>query len=287
MLWNEPVRNVEDLERDALAVIDKAVAAGGLVCAPLLSGGHDSIVACHLASKHPSFGHVVHHINTGIGARAARLHVEAVCKEFGWRLVVHRSPITYERFVRERGFPGPGRHQWIYNRVKDRCIRVITPKQTPTILITGCRKFESTRRMGHVDPVQVGEVNKEGKVRERKRIWTAPCHDWSEAEQRAYMNAHSLPENPIKRTPLAMSGECFCGAYAIPGERRMIEHYAPDVAEEIDRLTPIARECGTHAEWGTRPPDEPKGIVNASTGPLCNGCDRRLYAAGVNLFSGL
>ncbi len=284
MLWNEPIRDEQELTKDALAVIDKAVESGGKVFAPLLSGGHDSLTACHLASQHPAFYGDVHHIDTGIGARAARLHVEAICKEYGWRLIVHRSPVTYERFVRERGFPGPGRHQWVYNRIKDRCVRMITPKKIPTILLTGCRRFESTRRMGSVEPVKIGETNKAGKVSARKRIWTAPCHDWSEAEQRLYMNAHSLLINPIKRTPLAMSGECFCGAFAMPGERRLIEHYVPDVAEEIDRLTLIARECGTHDEWGTRPPDEPKGIVASSTGPLCNGCDRRLCAAGVTLF---
>ncbi|OWK34367.1 hypothetical protein FRUB_10338 [Fimbriiglobus ruber] len=57
------------------------------------------------------------------------------------------------------------------------------------------------------------------------------------------------------------------------------------MAEEIDRLTVIAKECGTHAVWGTRPPSEPNGVVLAKTGMLCNGCDRRAMYAGL-LFDG-
>lgn len=280
-LFVDKPRKVAELTTSALAVIDTAFAAGSEKMLPLFSGGHDSLSACHVAAQHPRFGGDVHHIDTGIGSRKTRLFVEETCRELGWKLNVYKSPETYEKFVRTRGFPGPGRHQWIYVLIKERCVRQMMRRMPATAIVTGCRKEESTRRMGNVEAVKVGELSKKtGKVSNLKRIWTAPCHDWTHAEQRAYMDEHDLPRNPIKESPLGMSGECFCGAFAAPGELELVRRYAPDVAAEIDRLSAVAVECGTHSEWGTRP-DKCKGMVVAQTGALCSSCDRRAAAAGL------
>lgn len=205
-----PVRQEPDLVASGLAVIDSAFDAGATRMLPLFSGGHDSISACFVASKHPKFEGSVHHINTGIGAKATRQFVGDACDELGWTLVVHQSNFSYERFVQRLGFPGPGSHQWVYNKLKDRCVSTMAKGLGPVALITGCRQQESTRRMGHVEPVKIGETGKKtGQVRRKNRIWTAPCFDWSSAEQRSFMDAHDLPRNPIKESPLGMSGECF------------------------------------------------------------------------------
>lgn len=274
-------RAAEALLASGLAVIDAAVSAGAVSFAPLLSGGHDSICACYVASQHPKVSPAAYHIKTGIGARAALDHVRFVCRDFGWTLTELKSSETYEKFVRERGFPGPGMHQWAYVRLKERCIRqIIGSLPGKVALITGCRSAESERRMGHVAPVQVGEVSKKtGKVREKRRIWTSPCHDWTDAEQRLFINEFGLPRNPLKESPIGMSGECFCGAFARPFELDLIRLYAPDVAAEIDRLSLIARECGKHHVWGTRPKGDQRNVV--ATGPLCSSCDRNARAAGV------
>ncbi len=141
--------------------------------------------------------------------------------------------------------------------------------------------------MGSVEPLKIGEQSpKTGRVSNKYRYWVAPCHDWSNEDQREFMDEHDLPRtNPIKESPIGMSGECFCGAFAKPGEIDMIRKYAPDVAMEIDRLKLIAIECGKHSVWGTRP-DRKKGIVVAQTGPLCNSCDVRAMAAGIIIDSG-
>ena len=281
-LFPQIQREPSELLASALAVIDAGFAAGAETMSPLFSGGHDSLCAAHIASQHPRIGRDVHHINTGIGAKKTRVFVDEVSKEYKWPLNVHCSPETYEKFVRERGFPGPGRHHWIYVRIKDRCVRqmVRQHRRGKVGLITGCRREESVRRMGNVKPVQVGEVSKKtGKVSEKRRVWIAPCHDWTSEEQIAYMDEHDLPRNPVK-VALGMSGECFCGAFASPGEIGRIRHHVPDVAEEIDRLAVIARECGTHSEWGTRPPED-TGLVAIESGPMCSACDRRAYAAGL------
>jgi 3'-phosphoadenosine 5'-phosphosulfate sulfotransferase (PAPS reductase)/FAD synthetase len=279
-------RDEEDLLASALAVIDAAFETGAHEMLPLFSGGHDSLSACFVAAQHPRFAGEVHHIDTGIGAHATRSFVETVCREYGWTLTVWKSNFSYERYIRRLGFPGPGSHQWVYNKLKERCVSKMGKGRGPVVLLTGCRRQESTRRMGSVQPVKVGEISKKtGKVTRKNRIWTAPCYDWSSDEQRRFMDAFALPRNPIKFSPLGMSGECFCGSFARPNELELIRHVAPDVAAEIERLTEIAKECGTHACWGTRP-DRRRGLVVTQTGPLCSSCDLRAAAAGL-LFEGI
>ena len=274
------MRTVDELMESAADVLHKGIcAAGTWNIEPLLSGGHDSIVATHLASQHPRFAGVVNHIATGIGSQYTLRFVESLCDAQGWELRVWTSKETYEKFVRERGFPGPGRHHWVYVRLKDRCVREITRGKARRVLVTGCRKEESVRRMGHVEPVKIGEIEG-GKVVNRKRIWTAPCHDWTKAEQQLYMDEWGLPVNRLK-VLIGMSGECFCGAFAAPGERDLIREHAPDVEEEIVRLTEIAKECGTHCEWGTRPPKDAK--IAVQSGPLCSSCDRRAAVSGIEI----
>lgn len=288
--------NTEDLLPRALAVIDEAVH----ICryarmAPLFSGGHDSYCACFVASQHRKFDGRVYHIDTGIGSRLTRMFVEQVCKDEGWKLNVLKSvqtlgetvPPTYEGFVRKYGFPGPGRHGAIYRMLKDRSVRAITRhagRHHATILVTGCRSMESMRRMGHVERVKVGVVNKQGRVEEPYRIWTAPCHDWLSEDQVDFMNLYGLSRNPVKLSPLGMSGECFCGAFARPGELDMIRAVVPDVAAEIDRLQVVARECGHPPEkcsYGG--PRLKKGEEVLETGPLCTTCDVKARLAGLNV----
>lgn len=278
-LFTTTDREPDALLASGLAVIDQAIVAGARVVVPLFSSGNDSQCAIHVVSRHPAFAGTANLIDTTIGAKSSRHHADEVCEQHGWNLAVHRSNFSYEKFVRRLGFPGPGSHQWVYNKLKDRCVGKLV-KGTKAALITGCRSEESVRRMGHVEPVKIGETSKKtGITRKTNRIWTAPCHDWTAGEQAAYMDEHDLPPNPVK-IALGMSGECFCGAFASPGELGRIRCHAPDVAEEIDRLTGIALECGTHAGWGTRPPKQ-KGLVNVQSGPLCSSCSFRANAAGL------
>lgn len=294
------MRTPEELERSGLAVLDLAFRTPAVytsartspptirhkyptTLAPLFSGGHDSVCACWLASRHPRFDGRVYHIDTHIGAKAAREHVEATARQLGWKLVVLKAPQDFEHFVREHGFPGPAMHRWTYVKLKERCVRMIVRRKR-VALVTGARSEESTRRMGHTVPVRVGEQRmRNGReiTDNMNRWWVAPCHDWTAEEQAAFMDEHDLPRNPLKLR-LGLSGECFCGAFAAPGELERVRQWAPDVAAEIDRLAEIARSCGKHAVWGTRPPGRgKKGIAVVETGPLCVGCDRKAAAAGV------
>lgn len=277
------MRTADELIESGLAVIDAAFAAGATEMAPLLSGGHDSLCAVHVASQHPRFTRDVFHIDTGIGASYTRQFVGALCAAQRWNLRVFKSPATYERFVSKLGFPGPGSHQWVYNWLKDRCVGQICRGRGRRIaLITGCRSQESVRRMGHVAPVKVGETSKKTSVVSKtNRIWTAPCHDWSTADQQLYIDEWGLPRNKLKSL-LGMSGECLCGAFAQPGEIDLIRQHCPDVSAEIERLQEVAQQCGTPCRWGTRPQRKLKGQRDLfPTGMLCSGCDARAAALGV------
>lgn len=277
------MRTPDELFDSADAVLHDGLCKSGGALTPLFSGGHDSLCATFIASESRWFTGDVFHIDTGIGANYTRRFVEDVCGKFGWNLRVFKSPATYERFVSELGFPGPGAHQWVYNWLKDRCVSKIS-KGYPHTLVTGCRSSESTRRMGFVEPVKVGELctsgKNAGKLQKKNRIWTAPCHDWTKAEQMLFMDEFGLPTNRLK-IALGLSGECFCGAYAQPGEREGIKEHAPDVDVEITRLTSIAQKCETPCIWGTRP-DSDRAKVSI-TGPMCSSCDQRAAAAGVIL----
>jgi 3'-phosphoadenosine 5'-phosphosulfate sulfotransferase (PAPS reductase)/FAD synthetase len=280
------MRTPDELNESALAVIERAYCGGAYRAAPLFSGGHDSECAVYVASQHRSFQGHVHFINTTIGSNYTRLHVQRVCDKYGWKLIVHQSNESYEKIVSDHGFPGPGGHQYVYNRLKDRCIYQITKGsrafRNATMLINGSRSQESVRRMGHVAAIQMGEVCKKktgSKRRNLNRVWTAPCHDWSKAEQVAFMDEFGLSINKVK-VALGLSGECFCGAFASPGEREAIKEHVPDVEVEIARLTEIAVACGKPCVWGQRPAGK---VAVGTTGPMCSGCDRRAAATGIQI----
>ena len=241
----------------------------------MLSGGHDSLCACHVASQHPRFSGVVH-IHTGIGIRETRRHAYECAKAFGWyfRLYRPRKGNRYHEIVVQHGFPGPFMHRRLYIRLKERSIRNMERehrvKGRRIMLVTGVRKQESRRRMG-----TVSEVNREG-----NRVWCAPITNWSSADKHAYMSAHAIPENRVTQL-LCMSGECLCGAFASPGELEEIRFWYPKAAAEIDRLAERCRAAGVHDKWGTRPPPKPdeRQLELPVTGGLCWSCDAKRGAA--------
>lgn len=235
----------------------------------MFSGGHDSLCATHIASQHAAFRGAAH-MNTTIGIEATREFVRRVSMERQWRLREYRPPVSYRDIVLKHGFPGPGSHLFMYTRLKERCVRQLMRdlQHRPgdrVALVTGVRLAESTRRMGHVKPVQ-----KEG-----GKLWVAPILHWTDDDKNEYMAFHGLPRNPVV-DQLCMSGECLCGAFASPGEIAEIEAAFPVVAAEIRALEAEARAAGVHAVWGTRPPSETREPKRA--GPMCHSCEAKRAA---------
>jgi len=258
----------------------------------LLSGGHDSVCACHLASLHPDAPKPfqVYHIDTGISSEYTRQYVEDRCKQFGWNLNVVRSEKaddTYEAFVRRNGMPGPGMHMFVYNRIKERAIQRLSMDlkrgQRPVMFVTGCRRQESQRRMGYAVAVRRGDgLSKEGNLNNPSRLWVAPCLEWVPKDQAAHMKEYGIPRNRIKDI-LGLSGECFCGANAgednpqKQSERELIREHCPDVDRELCRLEEIAREAGKPCKWGHKPTKDQLVGMDSSTPlfmDLCIGCQK-------------
>jgi 3'-phosphoadenosine 5'-phosphosulfate sulfotransferase (PAPS reductase)/FAD synthetase len=232
----------------------------------MFSGGHDSLVATHLASKHSSFTRAAH-INTTIGIEQTRQFVRDTARERQWRLLEYTPPVSYRDIVLEHGFPGPGGHRFMYTRLKERCVdRLVREHKTKWNdrigLVTGVRLSESVRRMGHVEPVK----------RDGCQLWIAPILHWDDDDKLEYMAREGLKRNAVVDT-ICMSGECLCGAFAHKEELFELGQAFPDTAAVIHDLQAEAAARGVHCKWGTRPPG--KRGKPTKGGMMCSSCNQR------------
>ncbi len=269
------------------------------------SGGNDSVVTSHFAVQ--EFRAPVLHCHTGIGLRIVRDHVHRTAGRFGWDLIVKHATAegrtatttddqlppdgwmdgatSYEEYVLNFGFAGPGQHYRMYQRLKERAIREYvrelkdgTPRGTRVIIISGIRHGESAVRAGYKRSVQKNGAE----------VWVNPFYWESAADFEMYRQEFGLPRNPVKDR-LGISGECLCGAFsnASPGERAAIRAIEPDTADYLDHLEARVKARGFPWNWGCRPPkwwmDSKRGQnflfdSHADSGafmPMCVGCVRR------------
>lgn len=219
----------------------------------LFSGGHDSLTATHIASQSPLFKGVIH-IDTGTGLSQTRQFVEDVCKRFGWPLIIKKPATTYEMLLVRFGFPGPSAHQHMYKYLKERPLSQakIEARKLAGVkniaFVGGMRAQESRRRMGHIEPVHKDAMG----------VWISIIHNWSAIDCTQYMEAHNLPRSEVKDT-IHLSGECFCGSFARPNEKRELETWYPEHAAKIEAWETLVRtavELGltsvpfNHQQWG-------------------------------------
>lgn len=236
----------------------------------LFSGGHDSLVATHLAAQHPRFSGVIH-VNTGIGIKQTRDFVRSTCEQFGWELTELQPPgKSYRELVLKFGFPGPGFHSIMYRHLKERAVAALVArskiKHRDRIgLVTGVRLQESIRRMGYVQPI----------YRKGAQLWIAPVIDWMSRDKNAYVQAHGLPRNPVVEL-MCMSGECLCGAFAREGELDELLYFFPEDAEYILDLMREVRESGrrTRTTWG-HGEGRPWRARDAAGLSMCSSCTAR------------
>jgi 3'-phosphoadenosine 5'-phosphosulfate sulfotransferase (PAPS reductase)/FAD synthetase len=271
--------NLEDLRRDAMRVLHEARTAhfkdhdmaGAVV---MFSGGNDSTILAH-AMRH----HATHlgHANTGIGIEQTREFVRSVAADWGMPLI-EKSPDerdSYERSVIEYGFPGPGHHFKMYQRLKERAFRkmraelVSNPRKERVLFLSGIRRDESARR------AKRPEHSREGSI-----VWASPLINWTDDDMRMYRHAHpDLPHNAVT-DHLHMSGECLCGAFAHAGELEEIRFWYPDVAVKIEALGAKAAANGVAPErcqwgWGAysgMTDDEIAVIKEELKDTLCSTC---------------
>jgi hypothetical protein len=145
------------------------------------------------------------------------------------------------------------------------------------LFITGVRREESRRRMGHVEAIQRGD----------RRIWVAPLTEWTKQDVLNYLQPlrGSLPHNPVPDI-LHYSGECLCGAFAEKGELALLEVFFPEEHARIMTLAAEAAKNGFTWQWDEQPPEtffESRRGQMALEGfeghaHLCTSCDYRQSA---------
>lgn len=263
---------VRNLTTQAHAILDLALAEhleGRQLHATCLlySGGNDSTVLTHMFRDRADYAL---HADTGIGIAQTRQFVNDTCADWELPLLVRASPgQTYRELVIERGFPGPGMHWKMYQRLKERALdamraELLAPVSTRThrlLWIAGRRRDESRRR------ADVPLHERDGSV-----VWASPLAMWTKLDLNTYRQLHpGVPQNPVSAM-LHMSGECLCGAFAHPGELDEIGAFFPEVREHIEALQDEVRAAG-HPEplcrWGHGEGRK----ADRTTGRLCSSCD--------------
>jgi 3'-phosphoadenosine 5'-phosphosulfate sulfotransferase (PAPS reductase)/FAD synthetase len=249
------------------------------------SGGNDSIVATHFTLAVLPHAKVLH-INTGIGIPATRCHVRSTCSRSGWDLVEVTTPVSYEDLVLGRckgymgGFPGRGMHRVMYNRLKERPLRMALAeakrghhRHSRVLIVSGIRADESKVRTGY--------QRTESKV--DSQVWVNPLYWCSHQDFADYRALHGLPRNPVKDT-VGISGECLCGAYADPGELLAIKLTCRQTWAYLVDLEDRVRAAGFPWGWEDQPP---KWWFQARAGqeflfdmagedhrPMCHSCEK-------------
>ena len=215
----------------------------------LFSGGKDSMTTTDKLDKMGKLDSVMH-IKTNIGLQMTTDFVEEICEEKGWKLYIQEpSPkFTYAAHVLQYGFPGAGFHRLIMGKLKYKTMRdfALTLDRKNHCLISGVRKFESTRRMGNYPhPIQ-----SEG------ALWFGcPIFYNSTEYTYNYIHTNGLRISPAYKLGLGTSGECMCGSFATKGEKLLIRKLDPKLADYIEWLEDGIQRFGSAAakrwsKWG-------------------------------------
>lgn len=285
----EREHRVTQLIAESAAILDAAIEThiptggqhtlAGVVV--LFSGGNDSTVLAHMFK-----GTATHaaHANTTIGVEQTREFVRTTCHTWGLPLIERTSPHdhdSYRALVLAHGFPGPGHHFKMFQRLKERALREVrrelvpNPRTQRVVFLAGRRRAESQRRQA------IPESERRGST-----VWVSPLVNWTKADLNTYRTMHrDVPVNAVSAL-IHMSGECLCGAFASAGEREEVTFWFPGVFDEIAALEAEIADRSDIPEhrktwgWGVDPT-----VLRASktkpsrSGLLCSSCGDRFAAS--------
>ena len=220
----------------------------------LFSGGYDSLATTYFSthyvrSMHPGTPYKVVHINTGIGIPETRRFVRMTRDRYDWPYAEYTTTHSYEDIITTYGFPGPPAHRFMYTRLKERPLRALIRDHTPEgdtskmLFITGVRREESQRRMGHVEPVKI----------EGRSVWVAPFTEWTKHDVLDFLQVRLTQRNQVVDTT-HKSGECLCGAFAHRGELAEIELFYPETGAYLRSLEERVKSAGFPWGWEEEPP---------------------------------
>lgn len=248
----------------------------------LFSGGNDSTVLAHLFRDRAS--HAAH-ANTGVGIEQTREYVRATCVRWDLPLIERKAPReedSYRAQVLKDGFPGPGRHARMFQRLKERALEqvrrelVSNPYRERVVYLAGRRRTESDRRNN------VPEMERQGSI-----VWVSPLINWTKPDMNTYrLMAGDVPVNIVSDL-IHMSGECLCGAFAHYGERAEVAEWYPEPFDEIaelealiadrDDIKPWRKTWG----WGGDPALVALSKEKPTSGRLCGNCGPRYEQAAL------
>lgn len=271
------MRTSEELEAEALGILREAISRfGPRAVYVMFSGGNDSRTVASIV--HPYLRDVWTYkgaalMDTGIALQEAHANVAAFASRIGCSLTVVRTPASYERAVREHGFPGAAQHTMMYRLLKERAIRILTRKakalrRDKVMLVSGVRQQESKKRMLLTDPVQVDDA----------RVWVNPCFYWTTEERDSFMETRGIERNPISGKICGSSGDCLCGAMAEEGELADLDFWYGDdpAVQRIHALQEEVRNMGVPCKWGHKPNGKPPRSRRTNRPMfLCVGCEAK------------
>lgn len=220
----------------------------------LFSGGHDSLTATAIAFKwaeHRGVDMTAAHIDTTIGIPETQQFVRDTCREHRWPLRIEKAEKSYRELVLEFGFPGPGMHGLMFQRLKERALRKLVREskgkwKDRVMFVSGARLQESKRRRKNFGlQAEMQAVEREG-----AKVWAAPVLEWSAVDCARFIKHEGLKRNPVKDR-IEMSGECGCFAYGSPDQVREWEFWYPDFVAGVRELEAEVQAKGFRAcRWG-------------------------------------
>ena len=276
------------------------------------SGGDDSIVATHFAVN--EFGSAVAHINTLVGLKPNREHVQRVVDRNNWHLI-EKSAIAsgppkstrkyiegkrvdfpfdpaslplgswqdgesqYEEFCFNFGIPGPGMHGRMYQRLKERAFNEIRKEAKQ-----GCKRNDCIMILTGIrcdeSAIRAGYRRAVSKV--GGTIWVNPFYWQNAVDFELYRQEFGLPRNPVKPV-VGISGDCMCGTMKNThrDELKAAGTIDPDCERYIRNIEKVCKSNGLHCEWGKRPAKKQDKLQLMLFGdeptfqPACVGCHRR------------
>lgn len=282
---------VTQLVVESHGILDRAIAEhiptgkrtmAGVVI--LFSGGNDSTVLAHMFKDIAT--HAAH-ANTTIGIEKTREFVRNTCEEWGLPLLERTSKSerdSYRSLVLDQGFPGPGHHYKMFQRLKERALEqvrrelVLQPYRERVVFLAGRRRSESQRRQ----MIPAAE-------RRKSTVWVSPLVNWTKLDLNTYrLMQGDVPVNQVSDL-IHMSGECLCGSFATAGERAEISSWFPEVFKEIAALeVEIAERDDIPAHrktwgWGADKSMLAASRARTKVGALCSSCDDRFQDSLLDL----
>lgn len=215
----------------------------------MLSGGHDSLLAYHVAkSLNVPLTHILHGI-TGTGIQETANFARKVAEDSGLTYLEANAGDAYERYILRKGFFGIGEtaHSYAYHVLKREHFGKTISKYIrrgqrgrQILLINGARIQESTRRKQLLNqPIRQDTNN----------IWVNIVHYWGALERNDFLSEY--PHNPVYEI-LHRSGECLCGTTQRPFEetRKEVSYWFPPWGQWLNDLEKEACNRGFCWKWG-------------------------------------